>query len=162
MIISVQSDNFPFLHNCKYFFVNFSLPWNCGDPFGYIGEILFHIITGQLYIFCTGIVLLLFIAMCLHHQAFYQMYCHSLHKLECIKNKQNYRKNLCELIQFHVSVKKCVAIKDVLQQYYQFFFRHFFFLFKQLDVNLGRSIHLFYTDSIDFTYNLHRLHTFHV
>lgn len=91
-------------------FVVFRLPWNCKTPIGYIGEIIFHVVTGQIFLFVTGIVILLFIAMCLHHQAFYQMYCHSLQKFECIITKQNHKKHLCELIRFHVSAKRLVAI----------------------------------------------------
>lgn len=87
----------------------FRLPWNHKTPIGYIGELLFHIITGQMFLFCTGVVLLLFIAMCLHHKAFYQMYCHSLHKFECSGKNRNHAEELCELIRFHASIKRLAS-----------------------------------------------------
>lgn len=109
--LNVQFYSFSIIIIIKFFSIIFRLPWDIRTPIGYIGEVIFHIITGQMFLFCTGVVLLLFIAMCLHHKAFYQMYCHSLHKFECVVKKQNHAKNLCELIRFHASVKGLVSAK---------------------------------------------------
>lgn len=86
------------------------MPWNVETPLGYFGEIHFHIITGQSYLFIYGTNVLLFIAMCLHHRAFSQMYEHSLLKLEFVAKKPNNKQFLCHLIDFHSTVKRFVRL----------------------------------------------------
>lgn len=82
-----------------------SLPWNITTPLGYFGEILYHVTTGQAYVFTNGMTLLFFIAICLHHQAFFQMFEHSVQNIE--SNHQTNRQ-LCALIEFHNIIKRFV------------------------------------------------------
>lgn len=58
----------------------------------------------------NGTILLLFIAMCLHHRAFYKMYAHSLRELDHVDEKRNDRIVLCELIEFHGMAKRYVRL----------------------------------------------------
>lgn len=80
------------------------MPWDTRTLVGYAGEITFHLITGALYLHFNGVVMLLFIAICLHHRAFYAMFCHSLQKFDHEKNNPN--QFLCQLIEFHILVKQ--------------------------------------------------------
>lgn len=89
----------------------YRLPWNCEVPVGYFGEMVFHIVTAQLYLFCNGVILLEFVAICLHHQAFYKMYSHSLDDFDANENEANKKQYLCELIQFHSLIKGFVSIE---------------------------------------------------
>lgn len=88
-------------------FISFfsSLPWNTNTLIGYAGEIVFHLITGALYLHLNGVIMLLFIALCLHHRAFYQMFCQKLQKFD-EKHNSNPKQFLCELIEFHILVKE--------------------------------------------------------
>lgn len=74
---------------------------------GYFGELVYHVIAGQAYLFSNAEILLLFIAMCMHHQAFLKMFVVELLKIDSM-DKQRSNKNLFyELIVFHTTVKRC-------------------------------------------------------
>lgn len=54
-----------------------------------------------------GVVLLLFVAICLHNQAFSEIFEHSIDKWNRRKGKnQNDEKFLCDLMRFHLTVKE--------------------------------------------------------
>lgn len=54
-----------------------------------------------------GVVLLLFVAICLHNQAFSEMFDQSIDKWNGRKGKnQNDEKFLCDLMRFHLTVKE--------------------------------------------------------
>lgn len=79
-----------------------SWPWNQATFMGYVGEIV-AIITGcALYLLVGGIVLLLFISICLHHQAFHKLFEHLVYH----KSKKCDKVFLCDLIRFHITVKE--------------------------------------------------------
>lgn len=81
-----------------------SLPWNQRTATGYFAEICFSIVvTGHAVFFC-GLFLSLFVAICLHHHAFYNIVKHSFHKFED-GNGIN-KTNLQNLIRFQITIKK--------------------------------------------------------
>lgn len=82
-----------------------SLPWNQDTVLGYLGEICFNIVTGEAYLASTSIILF-FISMCLHHRAFYHIFRHSVSKINHLDKKRTNKEILCEVIRFHISVKK--------------------------------------------------------
>lgn len=87
------------------------LPWNEETIIGYIAEILFNIMGCEVYYIANGATTLLFISMCLYNRAFLEMVQSMLHNLNNTDHKpndrkQNDRKLLCKLIEFHVSVKR--------------------------------------------------------
>lgn len=61
---------------------------------------------GDTYLAFNGLVLFLFISICLHHRAFYKRFEHSVRKLDQMEqNVDIVKRNLREIIQFHNSVK---------------------------------------------------------
>lgn len=88
------------------FTFGFSLPWDQETPLGYFGEICISMICIEAYLLDNGALVLLFISMCLHHQAFYKMFQHSLLKLNRPDKNRNDKKHICNLIRFHISVKE--------------------------------------------------------
>lgn len=86
------------------------MPWNRETPLGYAGEIIYFLWTAEGYIFVNAAIVLLFVAICLHHRAFYEMYCYELNKLNCVDKHRNNQQFLSDLIEFHISFKKYVKI----------------------------------------------------
>lgn len=89
------------------------LPWNCTTPFGYFNEFLLNTIAGQSYIFTNGVLVLLFISMCWHHQAFFRMYHRSLIEFEHEEENRNDKRFLCDLIQFQNMAKEYVFSRSL-------------------------------------------------
>lgn len=87
--------------NTKNLIFIFSLPWNQTTPAGYFAEMCVSILFSYVYLILTGIPLLLFISMCIHHQAFLEMFKHWIGK-----SVQCDAKLLCDLIRFHISAKE--------------------------------------------------------
>lgn len=85
----------------------YSLPWNQDTLVGYIGEIAYCCFVGEAYILSNGVILLLFVSICLHHKAFYQMYENAVIKLTEFDKNQNIHEynNICDLVRFHVTIK---------------------------------------------------------
>lgn len=82
------------------------MPWNQQTALGCFSEIVFHILTAQSYLFLNGVFLVLFISLCLHHGAFYERFRYSMNKWNETGSYRNDRKSFCELMQFHILVKK--------------------------------------------------------
>lgn len=74
---------------------------------GYAGEICYDIVAGEAYLFASSIIVL-FISLCQHHQAFYKMFQLLLDKLNYSddKRKQNAKDGLFQLIRFHTLAKE--------------------------------------------------------
>lgn len=87
------------LKNC------YRLPWNQTSLFGYAGEIVYDVLIGETYLI-AGSFMLFFIALCQHHQAFYQMFEHKLNKLKRRNEIKDKQKILRDLIRFHITVKE--------------------------------------------------------
>lgn len=85
-----------------------SLPWNQTSLLGYFAETCFEIIAGMTYYLINGVMMLLYISLCIHDQAFYHMVKHSIDKwtLTNDKNDGNNEQFLRNLIRFHISAKE--------------------------------------------------------
>lgn len=87
-----------------------SLPWSQSTIVGYFGEQLLINVMCFIYSVINGVLLLLFISICLHYRTFYEIIKHWIDEW----NNENANGNtnrcdekfLCELIRFHVSAKK--------------------------------------------------------
>lgn len=86
-----------------------SLPWDQSTPHGYFADVLFCIASGECYLIINGTLLILFVSICWHHQAFYERFRHSVLELNYPRNKSNANEILCELIRFHTTVKEYVC-----------------------------------------------------
>lgn len=60
----------------------FSFPWNQNTLIGFSAELTMDMLMGGAYFFVNSVVLMLFISICLHHDAFNKMFRHSLHELD--------------------------------------------------------------------------------
>lgn len=84
-----------------------SLPWDQSTLIGYFGEISFNVIVGATYFISNGVMILLYISICIHHQTFYEMVENSIDKWALSdKNGKNTEKFLRNLIRFHISTKE--------------------------------------------------------
>lgn len=82
------------------------LPWNQQTQIGFFIEIVFTTCVGEIYLIVNGSFLLLFISICLHHQAFSKMFQYFVQKFTKDDEYQNHKDFLCHLFRFHVSVKE--------------------------------------------------------
>lgn len=82
------------------------MPWDLTTPIGYICGSLFSITAGTSYFIINGTVLLIFVSIGLHHQAFYEMFLHLINEFERLKEKQNGKQHLCKVIDFHATTKQ--------------------------------------------------------
>lgn len=87
----------------------FSLPWDQQTPIGYFYKMIFDLLVGETYLTVNGALLLLFVSISMHHQAFYKMFEHSLRQLSESNRSQNNVELLQRLINFHILVKEWVT-----------------------------------------------------
>ena len=74
---------------------------------GYFGEQMALILCGGLYMIGLGVILLLFVSICVHHQAFCKIFEYSIDEWnQCDDKNQNDEKFIFDLMQFHISVKE--------------------------------------------------------
>lgn len=125
------------------------MPWNQETSLGYLAEICLDVNQAVNYLFVIGIELVLFISLCLHHQAFYKMFQFFLRKFDCTDPKQNNQEILCELIRFHVMVEKCVRWKKIfsITQHWRPF------CYFQLVFRNSRHLQSIYSGAAHFIYN---------
>ena len=90
-----------------------SLPWNQTTLLGYFGESTFMMFSGETFVYANGIMMLIFISICIHHLAFYEMLKYSIEKWNRLKKNQNDERFICNQIHFHNTVKEWV--------FYQYF-----------------------------------------
>lgn len=112
------------------FEIFFRLPWDQQTSLGYFGETCYFVVVSLTYLTINGTFMLLFISMCLHDYAFYQMFQHFIRKWHESDANRNGAAFLCKLIRFHVSVKKWVwstfwAFNQNLNVFFEFFFSWF-------------------------------------
>lgn len=86
--------------------IPFRMPWNQQTKLGYFAEMCHSIVVTIYYFLFNGVFLLTFIGLCLHHQAFYQMFQHRLRTHD--DPDQNNAEILRHLVCFHISVKEWV------------------------------------------------------
>ncbi|XP_055307926.1 odorant receptor 85c-like [Sitodiplosis mosellana] len=80
-----------------------SLPWNQKTLIGYIFEFLSEFVFSCSYYYSNGTVVILFVSICLHHQAHFKIFQKSLTKLNGPGENRNDATLLRALIQFHGS-----------------------------------------------------------
>lgn len=105
-----------------------SIPWSQATPLGYFFEICFTIYYFEAY-HISGSILILFIALCLHHHAFYQIFENRLEKLNHPDTDHNRKKLVFQLIRFHNSAKEWVRHQRLLSIELKWFFFWFCFQF---------------------------------
>lgn len=83
-------------------FIILRLPWDQGTAYGYLAELFMDTFGAAAYYIVVGILLTLFILMCLQHHAFFEIFEHSLREFDRTDRRPHH---LYELIRFHISVK---------------------------------------------------------
>lgn len=89
----------------KIFLFNRSLPWDQTTYAGYLCEDVLICMFALTFIIGTGMALLLFISICIHHLAFYEMFKHSIENWNENKQNRNDNKFISDLICFQTDVK---------------------------------------------------------
>lgn len=81
------------------------MPWNQETKIGYFAEIIHSIVVTVYYFLCNGAFLLTFIGLCLHNQAFYQIFKYTLrhHNLDNRESDANFIRHL---VSFHILKSK--------------------------------------------------------
>lgn len=90
-------------------FHSFRLPWSQVTIFGYFSELILITIMCAVYSIINGVILLLFISICIHHRAFYQIIRHLVIKWNELNGNHcdnNDQKSICELIRLHILFKE--------------------------------------------------------
>lgn len=82
-----------------------SVQWPQQTRSDYFIEIGITLVLGEAFMCLNGTLLLFFISMCLHHDAFNKMLQHFLRKLETPNSNHKNEKIRCNLLQFHVLTK---------------------------------------------------------
>lgn len=90
------------------FTIRHSLPWDQTTPFGYFMEMCVSLPFGAAYYIINGTLLILFVSICLHHQAFYEMFSYSVNSLQVVHGHHIKKKILNDLVRFHIAVKEWV------------------------------------------------------
>lgn len=85
-----------------------SLPWDQNTLGGYCAEICLGLLGSECYLIATGLLILLYISMCLNHRAFYHIFKHSICVLNSFEQNRNDMELLGEIIHFHNLVKQWV------------------------------------------------------
>ncbi|XP_031638771.1 odorant receptor 82a-like [Contarinia nasturtii] len=85
--------------------LKFVLPWNQTTPVGYYGELCVAVAFIGTYMIMNGIIVLIFISICLQHQALYQMFQHLVRKLNRPNEKHNNKDVLRQIIEFQVTTR---------------------------------------------------------
>lgn len=84
------------------------LPWNQSTFLGYFVEIFGGILYSEGYYLQNGVLLLLFLSICIHHQAFYKMFQYLTVELNHDDGNRCVQKHMGKLVRFHVSAKEWV------------------------------------------------------
>lgn len=115
------------LNSIWYQYLNcFSLPWNQTTLMGYSGEICVIISAGFASFAISGALLILFVSVSLHHQAFYKIFKYKLDAVDRCEENQCDEMFLRDLIRFHISAKEWVLQThtfNYLTRYRRFYFR---------------------------------------
>lgn len=84
------------------------MPWNQSTYVGYVGEIGFSVVTCEAYFLVDGLLLLLFISICLYFRSFREILKNSIRIRNQFDGNRFDHEFLCDLIRFHISIKKWV------------------------------------------------------
>lgn len=69
-------------------------------------ELIFDFFFAASYLIGNGTFFLMFIGICLHDVSFFEIFQHSLEKLDETEVTRDKEQLLCDLIRFHILVKK--------------------------------------------------------
>lgn len=96
------------IHNARLYYhpLNILLPWNQNTLVGYCAEIFSTVIILMGYFLENGILLILFLSMCFHHQTFYEMFNHLIVEMNGSEERRCAKKSIHNLIRFQCSTKK--------------------------------------------------------
>lgn len=83
-----------------------SVPWDETTLLGYIAEENFVCYCGTTFMVASGVTLLLFISICFHLRAFYEMFDFSIYEWNHLDMHENDEEFILKLVRFHVLVKK--------------------------------------------------------
>lgn len=84
----------------------FRFPWNQETAIGYLYEICYDLIIVEIYWVCNGSLLVLFVSICLHFQAFYEMFEQMTNnQFNSTEDFQNYQQSIQKLHLFQKSIK---------------------------------------------------------
>lgn len=73
---------------------------------GHMCKLIYCCVTPTIFFLTAGSILLLFVAIGVHHRAFYEMFRHSVRKLSIPDESRNDEEFVCKLIRFHIDVKE--------------------------------------------------------
>lgn len=91
----------------EFTFVHWNrLPWDATTPAGYFWEIFLSTVYIETYYTVNGPVLMLFVSICMHNQAFYEMFAHSVREMDDLRDVQKEKAHIFYLVQFHVTAKE--------------------------------------------------------
>lgn len=94
--------------NSIMIFLCVRLPWNQTTLHGYLGEAGSITIFGDVYASECFTLLMFFVSICLHHQAFYKMFKHWIDQRNRQERNNSDEVFLCDLIRFHIMIKAYV------------------------------------------------------
>lgn len=103
--------NFVFLYAAIQFFkksmnVRFRLPWNQQTIFGYVMEASYISYSSNWYYVISLALVVLFVPICWQHYAFHKIFEYKMNQFNNAVEHRNDKKFLCDLIRFHISIKK--------------------------------------------------------
>lgn len=90
-----------------------TFPWNQETLLGYILESIHDCIIVVLFFFINAPIVLLFISICVHCQAFCKMFRDTTRKIDRAHTNENRTKLICQLVRFHTIVKEYVDFRSV-------------------------------------------------
>lgn len=114
----------------------FSVPWDQTTVLGYFGEVIFLNCTIGPIFTLNATVLILFISMCLYHQAFYKMFNHVLNELNSCKKVRFAEQTICDLINFRMLIQKWVLFRSIQFETYWCIIMWWFQLVARVDWGL--------------------------
>lgn len=82
------------------------LPWDATTPSGYFWEIFLSTVYIETYYTVNGPVLLIFVSICMHNQAFYEMFSHSVREMDDLRDARMEKMHIFYLVRFHVTIKE--------------------------------------------------------
>lgn len=82
------------------------LPWDATTEKGYFWEIILSTVYIETYYTVNGPVLLVFVSICLHNEAFQKMFASFVLKMDDLQDARKEKEYLAYIIQFHMTTKK--------------------------------------------------------
>lgn len=119
--------------------LNCRLPWDQRSLSGWIYETVFSVISSSLYLHINVVFLTFFIAICEFNQSFSEYFDALLKEIPKMESRKQLKKLLCDIIQYHVSIKRYKKI----QKFYKNRFLFLQFLLKKFQIFPIFSLQIF-------------------